>query len=169
MHSSEVSHDCWQAACLSQVAVPGFRRAVTFVSIQVVFELPLGYQDVKVTRLLKEAQVPHGDVAGEHPLELPAPGILILCLHQDANVIWSQDVQDRRIEILQTRATQAQGETSLKQVSMCLRSLGHKPHGNRTNLGSMVTPTLHRTEENPNSAAQPLLNTLPGGTQGQWL
>lgn len=74
--------------------------AVTFVLIQVVFELPLGHQDVEVTRLLKEAQVPHGDVGGEHSLELPTPGILILCLHQDANIIWGQDVQDRRIKIL---------------------------------------------------------------------
>lgn len=94
------------------------------MSIQVVFELPLGHQDVKVTRLLEEAQVPHGDVAGEHPLKLPAPGILILCLHEDANVIWSQDVQDRRIKILQTRATQGEREA---EVSMCLRSLGQRP------------------------------------------
>lgn len=90
------------------------------MSIQVVFELPLGHQDVKVTRLLKEAQVPHGDVAGEHSLKLPTPGILILCLHQDANVIRSQDVQDRRIKILQTRATQGQGEACLKQRSPCV-------------------------------------------------
>lgn len=112
MRSSEVSHDRRQAACLTHVTVPGSQMAVTFVFIQVVFELPLGHQDVEVTRLLKEAQVPHGDVGGEHPLELPAPGILILCLHQDANIIWGQDVQDRRIKILQTRATQGQGEVN---------------------------------------------------------
>lgn len=100
MCSSKVPHNCQQAACLTQVTVPGSQMAVTFVLIQVVFELPLGHQDVEVTRLLKEAQVPHGDVGGEHSLELPTPGILILCLHQDANIIWGQDVQDRRIKIL---------------------------------------------------------------------
>jgi len=84
--------------------------AVTFVFFQVVFELPLGHQDVEVPRLLKEAQVPHGDVGGEHPLKLPAPGILVLCLHQDANIIWGQDVQDRRIKILQTGANHGQGQ-----------------------------------------------------------
>lgn len=112
--------------------------AVTFVFIQVVFELPLGHQDVEVTRLLEEAQVPHGDVGREHPLKLPTPGILVLCLHQDANIIWGQDVQDRRIKILQIRPMQGQGELnyslsvllltfpllrlSQAEVSMCLRS-----------------------------------------------
>lgn len=80
--------------------------AVTFVFVQVVLELPLGHQDVEVARLLEEAQVAHGDVGGKHPLKLPTPGILILCFHQDANIVWGQDVQDRRIKILQTRALQ---------------------------------------------------------------
>lgn len=112
MLSSRVSHDGGQTACLTHVTVPGSWTAVTFLFIQVVFELPLGHQNVEVTRLLKEAHVPHGDVGGEHPLKLPTPRILVLCLHQDANIIWGQDVQDRRIKILQTRATQHQGEVN---------------------------------------------------------
>lgn len=112
MLSSGVSHDRRQTACLTHVTVPGSWTPVTFVFIQVVFELPLGHQNVEVTRLLKEAQVPHGDVGGEHPLKLPTPRILVLCLHQDANISWGQDVQDRRIKILQTRATQHQGEVN---------------------------------------------------------
>lgn len=145
MRSSEVSHNRQQAACLTQVAVPASQMAVTFVFIQVVFELPLGHQDVEVTRLLEEAQVAHGDVGGEHPLELPAPGILVLCLHQDADIIWRQDVQDRRIKVLQARATQGDGEVnyvlsvplptspllevSQAEVSICLRALGQRPCG----------------------------------------
>lgn len=115
--------------------------AVTFVFVQVVLELPLGHQDVEVARLLEEAQVAHGDVGGKHPLKLPTPGILILCFHQDANIVWGQDVQDRRIKILQTRASQGQGEVNYVfavpfstsplskplQVSTRLRSLGHRP------------------------------------------
>lgn len=117
--------------------------AVTFVFIQVVLELPLGHQDVEVARLLEEAQVARGDVGGKHPLKLPTPGIFILCLHQDANIIRSQDVQDRRIKILQTRASQGQGEVSYvfsvpfstsplskpfqAEVSTSLRSPGQGP------------------------------------------
>lgn len=131
--------------------------------IQVVFELPLGHQDVEVTGLLKELQVPHGDVGGEYPLELPTPGILILCLHQDANIIWGQDVQDRRIKILKTRAIHGQREANYilvasllpssllrvpqAEVSICLRSLGHTENGK--NLGSVVTAMLMELRRSP--------------------
>lgn len=99
-------------ACLTQVTTPGPRVALTFVFVRVVLLLPLGHQDVEVARLLEEAQIPHGDVGGEHPLKLPAPRILVLCFHENADVIWGQDVQDRRIKILQTRAARGQGEVN---------------------------------------------------------
>lgn len=137
--------------------------ALTFVFVRVVLELPLAHQDVEVARLLEEAQIPHGDVGGEHPLKLPAPRILVLCFHENADVIWGQDVQDRRIKILQTRAARGQGEvnyvlpvpfpTSLlhepfqAEVNMCLCSSLSKPDLFLISSPAEITPRGEQSEK----------------------
>lgn len=64
---------------------------------------PLCGKNVEVSRLLKKAEIARGDSRRENALELPAPRKLIFQLHKNSDVIWSQNVQHRGVEVLGPR------------------------------------------------------------------
>lgn len=61
---------------------------------------PLRGKNVEVSGLLKKAEIARGDSRRENALELPAPRKLILQLHKYSDIIWSQNVQHRGVEVL---------------------------------------------------------------------
>lgn len=72
----------------------------TFRPVVPVLLLPLVQQDVEVPRTLEEAQVSRRRLRREDSLELSVTTQLIFGLRQHADVLWSQDVQHRREEVL---------------------------------------------------------------------
>lgn len=72
----------------------------TFQPVVPVLLLPLVQQDVEVPRTLKEAKVARWWWRRENSLELPATAELILTLCQNANIVWSQHVQNCLEEVL---------------------------------------------------------------------
>lgn len=76
------------------------KQIYSFELVSMVLLFPLGGENVEISWLLKKPKISRRDSGRKNSFKLTTTRKLIFHLHQNPNIIWCQDVQHGRIEVL---------------------------------------------------------------------